>query len=301
MRSSGTQPLLECVANVSEGRIETALAALTAACGEVLRDLHRDADHHRAVLTMAGPATDVETAARRLATAAVTGLDLTGHEGSHPRFGVLDVVPFVPLEATAGRQGGTSGAVLTPPTSLAPAVTARDRFARWAAQELGLPCFLYGPLPAGTQRTLPEVRRAAFGDLVPDFGPPDPHPTAGACAVGARSFLVAYNLWLADAPTALPAARAAAAGVRGPAVRALGLEVGEHVQVSCNLVDPFTVGPAAVHDRVAALVGAQGVDIDHCELVGLLPEAVFAAVPPRRRAVLGLDESATIEARLGWR
>lgn len=284
-------PGLECVVNVSEGRDDDALEALATVCGGVLADVHRDADHHRAVLTLAGPAPAVEAAARALTAAAVARLHLDGHRGSHPRFGVVDVVPFVPLET------GPDGR-LRPPAALDTAVGARDRFADWAAGRLGLPCFLYGPLPGGGARTLPEVRRGAFTRLAPDVGPAVPHPTAGACAVGARGFLVAYNLWLDDRPDGLALARTVAAEVRGPAVRTLGLDVGGRAQVSCNLVDPFAVGPEALYDEVRALLEPHGATIARCELVGLVPQAVRDAVTPARRDLLDLGTGATVEARL---
>lgn len=284
-------PGLECVVNVSEGRDDVALHTLATACGGVLADVHRDADHHRAVLTLAGPAPAVESAARALTAAAVANLHLDGHRGSHPRFGVVDVVPFVPLEAALDGR-------LRPPAALDAAVGARDRFARWAADTLGLPCFLYGPLPGGGARSLPEVRRGAFTGLAPDVGPAVPHPTAGACAVGARGFLVAYNLWLDDRPDGLALARTVAAEVRGPAVRTLGLDVGGRAQVSCNLVDPFAVGPEALYDEVRALLEPYGARIARCELVGLVPQAVRDAVTPVRRDLLDLDAGATVEARL---
>lgn len=287
-------PDLECVVNVSEGRSDDVLDRLAAACGDVLVDLHRDAGHHRAVLTLAGAGPEVEEAVRVLAVAAIERLDLSGHEGSHPRLGVLDVVPFVPLEAPR------RGRPFAQPAELGRAMMARDRFAGWAGRTLGLPCFRYGPLPEGGERSLPEVRRGAFRALAPDTGPSEPHPTAGACAVGARRFLVAYNLWLADQPEAgaLAVARSVAVAVRGPAVRALGLDVGGRAQVSCNLVDPFAVGPAAVYDRVSDLVAAAGGAVESAELVGLLPAAVLDAVPAVRWEALGLSRSTTLEARL---
>lgn len=290
-------PDLECVANVSEGRSDEVLDRLAVVCGEVLVDLHRDPHHHRSVLTLAGAGPEVEEAARALATAGVELLDLDGHTGSHPRFGVLDVVPFVPLEATR------AGRPLTVPSDLGRAMVARDRFAAWAGRTLGLPCFRYGPLPEGGERSLPEVRRRAFRGLVPDTGPATPHPTAGSCAVGARRFLVAYNLWLADRPGVdVPAvARSVAADLRGPAVRALGLDVGERSQVSCNLVDPLAVGPAAVFDRVASLAEEAGGGVEGAELVGLIPEAVLLAIPADRWESLGLGRSMTLESRLSWR
>jgi glutamate formiminotransferase len=258
--------VLECVVNVSEGRRPGVIAALAAAAGADLLDVHSDHHHHRSVLTLAGVG-----APRRVTRAAVEMLDLDGHDGVHPRIGVVDVVPFVPYGDD---------------TTMAEAITARDDFATWAADELGVPCFLYGP-----ERTLPELRRNAFGALPPDRGPARPHPTAGAIAVGARPVLVAYNLWLAEAD--LDEARRIAAGLRSPAIRALGLAVGDRVQVSCNLIDPASVGPAAVHDRVAAEAR-----IDRAELVGLVPRPVLLAIDADRWAALDLDEDRTIEARV---
>ncbi|HEX3947745.1 MAG TPA: hypothetical protein VHW47_08560 [Acidimicrobiales bacterium] len=288
---AGRLASLECVVNVSEGRAGDRLEQLATACGEVLLDLHRDPDHHRSVLTLGGPGQLVEEAARALTATAVASLDLTGHDGRHPRIGVVDVVPFVPLDRSPS--GGSA------PVDLSPAVAARGRFARWAAAELGLPCFLYGPLPDGTVRSLPEVRKRAFAGLVPDRGPTAAHPTAGACAVGARPVLVAYNLWLAGGDLGL--ARSVGAAIRGPAVRALGLELSGAVQVSCNLIDPLQVGPAQVYDVVTGMLEGSGVGVDRTELVGLLPEAALQAVPAGRWEQLDLRPETTIEARLSRR
>jgi glutamate formiminotransferase len=280
---------VECVVNVSEGRDEAVLAALAASAGPALLDLHRDPDHHRAVLTLAGPPDGVVAAARSLATATVELLDLRAHGGVHPRLGVLDVVPFVPF-----RPGAAA------PTDLTAAIALRDDFARWLADELGVPSFLYGPLPGGRTRTLPEIRRHAFapnGGLTPDFGPAHPDPRLGATAVGARRVLVAYNVWVSS----LEVARLVAPQVRGPNVRALALAVGERAQVSCNLVEPDAFGPAQLYDLVAALAADAGGAVDGAELVGLVPEVVLAAVPRVRWPEVGLSDEATIESRLGAR
>lgn len=257
--------MLECVVNISEGRDLEAIEAIGAAAGAELLDVHTDPHHHRSVLTLVG-----EEAARAVTREAVARIDLRRHEGVHPRIGAVDVVPFVPL----------AGA------SLADAVAARDRYCRWAAQELGLPCFTYGP-----ERSLPEVRREAFRGLAPATGPDHPHPSAGAVAVGARPVLVAYNVWLAEPD--LDLARRIAREVRSRTVRALGLAVGRRVQVSMNLVEPAVTGPAAAADAVAARA-----DVAGCELVGLVPEGVLAAVPERRWAELDLSADRTIEERL---
>lgn len=255
--------------NVSEGRDPAVLAALADAAGDDLLDQHVDPHHHRTVLTTVG-----EDAARRIARVAVARIDLTHHEGVHPRLGAVDVVPFVALD------GATE----------ADAQFARDDFAEWAGAELGLPAFAYG----GDGPTLPEVRKRAFQDLAPVAGPSRPHPTAGAVAVGFRPPLVAYNVWLAEPEVAV--ARRVAAEVREKGIRALGLAVGDRVQVSMNLVDPFRLGPAEAYDRVAAKVPPDG-----AELVGLLPQAVLRAIPPARWDELDLAEDRTIEERLARR
>jgi glutamate formiminotransferase len=247
--------VLECVINISEGHDGPALRAIVDAAGDALLDLHRDEHHNRSVLTVVG-----EDAPRAVAAVAVDRLDIRTHVGAHPRIGVVDVVPFVPLAGS----------------TFADALRARNDFAAWAQAELGLPCLLYGP-----ERPLPELRRMTF----------TPHPTAGGCAVGAREVLVAYNLWLADAD--LPLAKEIAEAIRSPAIRALGFHVGDAVQVSCNLVDPRRVGPADVYDLVA-----ERAEVARAELVGLVPRDVLHAVPAGRWEALDLDEDRTIERRI---
>lgn len=260
--------LLECVINISEGRDPSVIAAVASAAGGSLLDVHSDPHHNRSVLTLGGPR--VLEHARNVAQAVVERIDITNHVGVHPRLGALDVVPFVPLGVT----------------TLDEAVAARDRFARWAGEELGLPCFLYGP-----HRSLPLVRKQAFRTIQPDLGPARPHVTAGACAVGARGVLLAYNLWLADAD--LARGRQIAARIRGPHLRTLGLDVGGEIQVSCNLIEPGTLGPEEVYDLVAAEA-----DISRAELVGLLPEEILKPIPRQRWAQLDLSPAQTIERRL---
>lgn len=266
--------MLECVVNISEGVRPDVVAAVARAAGSALLDVHRDAWHHRAVLTLAGP--EVVEAAEAVAAAAVGSIDLVTHAGAHPRLGVVDVVPFVPIGS--GR--------VAPAPDLGQALRARGVFARFAAERLGLPCFIYGP-----ERSLPEVRRGAFTTLAPDFGPTEADPHAGAVCVGARAPLVAYNLWLADAD--LDLARRVARALRAPEVRALAMVVGDHVQVSCNLVAPWRVGPGAVFDEVAVLAR-----VERAELVGLVPAEVLRNEPVSRWERLDLGEERTIEARL---
>jgi glutamate formiminotransferase / 5-formyltetrahydrofolate cyclo-ligase len=258
-------PLLESVVNISEGSRPHVVTAIASSAVGSLLDVHSDVHHNRSVLTLVG-----EEAPRAVARAAVAALDLRRHQGVHPRFGVVDVVPFVPLAGS----------------TLVDAVAARDRFLDWMASDLGVPGFAYGP-----ERTLPEVRRLAFAELPPDRGPSRPHPTAGAAAVGARPVLVAWNVWLADPD--LARAQRIAREIRGPRLRALGLPVGRRVQVSMNLVDPEELGPADAWDLVAergAIAGA--------ELVGLVPRSVLDRTDPARWAELDLAEGKTIESRL---
>lgn len=260
--------MLECVINISEGRDPTIIEKIGDAAGSDLLDIHIDADHNRSVFTLLG-----ESAPRSVTEIALQTLNICRHSGVHPRIGVVDVVPFVPLEAT----------------TMADAVRARDEFAAWVSTEYSIPCFLYGP-----ERSLPEVRKHAFTELKPNLGPGSPHPTAGAIAVGARQILVAYNLWLAEPD--LEIAKTLARSLRSPEVRALGLTVGPHVQVSMNLIDPVRVGPDHVYDIVSSTT-----KVARCELVGLIPQEVLYRVPKHRWNQLGLSEECTIEARLNHR
>lgn len=257
--------------NVSEGRDLEAIAALVAVAGRDCLDVHVDAHHHRAVLTLVG------TEAPRAVTArAVEALDLAIHDGAHPRHGVVDVVPFVALDGS----------------TFADARAARDAYGRWLAEALGVPGLAYGP-----ERTLPEARRAARQrPLEPTWGPTEPHRTAGITCVGARPVLVAYNVWLARPDVA--EARRVAAAVRGPHLRSLGLAVGWRAQVSMNLIAPDLVGPADAFDAVAAQSNA---GVLGAELVGLVPEAVLRAVDASRWDELDLSADRTIEARLAAR
>ena len=271
-QASASGSALECVVNVSEGRDERLLARLAAVCGDDLLDVHTDPHHNRSVFTLLG-----EEAPRALTATAVDRLDLRHHTGAHPRLGVVDVVPFVALD-------GDTGA----------ARAARDAFAIWAGDALALPCFLYGD-----ERTLPELRREAFTSLVPDTGPPSSHPTAGACAVGHRGVLVAYNVWLPGGDLAV--AREVAGVVRRPGLRALGLPVGPRVQVSMNLVSPEEIGPAAAFDLVDGYARSLDSRAEGAELVGLLPRSVLDAVTPERWEELDLSPDRTIEARIARR
>jgi glutamate formiminotransferase / 5-formyltetrahydrofolate cyclo-ligase len=249
--------MLECVVNLSIGDNADTLDRLEQLCGKQLLNVHSDPYHNRSVFTLLG----VE-APRTLARAAVEQLDIARHAGVHPRLGVVDVVPFVPI--------GSS--------TLAEALRARDEFAEFASRELEVPIFFYG----GGQRTLPEIRGNAWNDLAPDLGPSHPHPTAGAMCVGVRGLLVAYNVWLKD--NDLELAKHIARALRGPSIRTLGLQVGDRVQVSMNLIDPDRLGPMEAFDLVTEQAAVSG-----AELVGLVPRAVLERIPGARWEELDLS------------
>lgn len=260
--------MLECVINVSEGQNKAVLAELAQCVSGALLDVHTDPDHNRTVFTLVG--TD---AARELTRTAIRLCDVNAHHGVHPRLGVVDVVPFVPL------QGST----------MSDAIAARDDFAQWAGHELTVPVFMYGQ-----QRSLPDIRKNAWTTLTPDVGPQEPHPTAGAICVGAREPLVAWNMWLDNVD--LEKTRQIAARVRSLQIRTLGLQVGQFTQVSCNLIAPDTHGPDVAYDLVAAHA-----HIDRCELVGLVPRATLEKILSDRWERLDLDDTKTIEYRLEHR
>ncbi len=281
--------MLECVVNVAEGRDAAVLSRLATACGEALLDLHADADHHRSVFTLAGPGPrDAGWAATTLTRAAAAELDLSDHDGVHPRLGIVDVVPFVAL----GEPEGV-------------AVDAAGAFAAWIVAELGVPVFLYGAAdPEG--RDLPSLRREAFHGRRPDLGPDEPHPRWGATAVGARPPLVAVNCWLDRDDLAL--ARSIAGTVRGrdgglPGVRALGLRLASagRVQVSMNVTDLAAAGVEAACEAVRAEAEGAEATVERLEWVGLVPAEEVERSSRAFRAWSGLDRSRSIEDRLAVR
>jgi glutamate formiminotransferase len=286
VESQGALGVLECVVNVSCSGPD-ALGPLLAAVPDTLLDVHDDPGHDRSVLTLAGERAQLGAALRSLARATVETVDLAEHDGPHPRFGVLDVVPFVPLDGVLGDPRG------------APWETARaerDAFARWLVDELGLPSFFYGP-----ERSLPEARALARRGAAPDSAGPHRHPTAGVACVGVRQPLVAYNVWL-PASVPLEAAEHLARRLRRPGViRALAFSVGGRPQVSFNLIEARLFGPREAFRAVAEHFGEPACT---AELVGLMPSAVLSAVPRAEWEQLDLSEARTIEARLtarSWR
>ena len=277
------------VPNVSEGRdaavLEAIGAAFAAAGARVLHD-SADPDHHRAVFTLAGEPGALADAVAAGAIVAAERIDVTRHEGEHPRVGAVDVAPIVYLdEADRG-------------AACAEALILADRLG-----EAGLPVLLYGALGGG--RTRADLRRGglealtrrlAAGELVTDAGPAAPHPTAGVILVAARPPLAAFNLELAAGAT-LEQARAIAARIREggeeglPGVRALGLflQRAGTVQVSTNVEDLGRVRPADVLERVA-----RHATVARAELIAPAPRAAWEGWPDDVR----LDSPPPLEALL---
>jgi glutamate formiminotransferase / 5-formyltetrahydrofolate cyclo-ligase len=291
-------PLFEAVPNFSEGKDDTKISRITEAVraipGVRILGLHSDPDHNRSVLTFAGEEDPVLSGGLALAQACADELDLASQSGEHPRMGVLDVLPFVPLEGAkmddavrlAHRAGETLGS-------------------------LGFPVFLYGSAATNPHRqALPTVRRGGYegvasriGDPLwrPDYGPTTLDPHRGAVAVGARPFLVAFNAYLDT--DEVEVARAVARRVREsggglPAVRALGFHVGGKAQVSMNLTDLEQTAIPVALEAVRAAAADLGTSVESTELVGLAP---LEAVLQTARYYLGLrelDAHHVLESRL---
>jgi glutamate formiminotransferase / 5-formyltetrahydrofolate cyclo-ligase len=286
--------LLEAVPNVSDGRDPAVIEEVGAAFATAARVLHvhSDGDHHRSVFTLVAEDEPLVEALLAGISRAVELIDLRAHAGVHPRVGVVDVVPVVPLRADA----------------MARARAVAARVAARVGVELDVPVFLYGESsggvrPAHFRRGGPEElqRRIDRGELVPDAGPSRMHPTAGAALVGARKLLVAFNLELASDD--LEAAREIAAVVRESSgglsgVQALGLRLPEagRAQVSLNVVDVESSGLADVVAAVRREALARGVEVARGELVGLLPEACVAE--PDALALDDLPDHLVLERRI---
>ena len=272
---------VECVPNFSEGRRKDVIAAIEGAVtgtpGALLLDRHTDPDHNRTVLTFAGPPAAVLDAALRACDVAVARIDLTRHAGWHPRIGAMDVLPFVPLEDT----------------SLESCVALARQAGEAIWRRFRVPVYLYEEAALKPERRdLSNIRRGGFETLLqaagrepecaPDIGGPGLHATAGATVVGARRFLIAWNVNLETDDVA--AARRIAERVREssggfPCVKALGLFLASRgrAQVSMNLTDFQRTGLAEVFLAIEQEARRLGVAVSGSELVGLIPELALRA------------------------
>ncbi|HEX2110454.1 MAG TPA: glutamate formimidoyltransferase [Gaiellaceae bacterium] len=288
---------LESVPNISEGRDERVLVPLRRAMSQPARllDVHVDADHHRSVYTLVGFGEELVATLIAGIRAAVDLIDLGAHEGAHPRIGVADVVPIVPLRPEDEDRARAAALVLA------------DRL----ADELGLPVFFYGRLtedgrePAFYRRGGPEElqRRIDAGELVPDRGPPRLHASAGAAIVGVRRPLIAFNVNLraADVGVAREIARLVRERDGGfPGVRALGLELPRAglVQVSMNVTDWEAAALHEIVARIAAEAEARGAEVVGSELVGLMAAGAAVAAAGALLRIDGFDARHVLELRL---
>ncbi|HEX6699994.1 MAG TPA: glutamate formimidoyltransferase [Gaiellaceae bacterium] len=288
---------LEAVPNFSEGRDGSTIDALGRALSgrAELLDVHADADHNRSVFTLVGSEEELVAALLDGIACAVERIDLGRHVGAHPRIGAADVVPIVPIR----------------PGDMERARACALQLAERIGRELALPVFLYGEAaptrgrgPAFFRRggTDELARRVASGEIAPDFGPRELHPTAGGVVLGARRPLIAFNVNLRGT---VDLARAIAGIVREsgggfPGVRALGLDLPRAglVQVSMNVEDWEA---AALHDIVARVeeeARSRGADVVGSELVGLMPAGAGAAAAGAMLRIDGFDASRLLELRL---
>ena len=296
------QTLIECVPNFSEGRdpavVDAIVRALLAGPDVYLLDREMDADHNRSVVTFVGTRESVGEAALRAIGAAAELIDLNRHQGAHPRLGATDVVPFVPL---AG-------------------VTLEDcvHIAEWVAEEtwrrFKIPTYLYEAAARKPERAnLENIRRGQFEGVReeignnphrhPDFGEAALHPTAGATVVGARKFLIAYNINL-NTPDAAPA-KAIAKKIRAssggfPCVKAMGLELKARnlTQVSMNLTDFETTSLAKVFEAVAMEAAALGIQVVGSEVVGLIPRQALDGAAVQLLRIENFRPELVVENRL---
>jgi glutamate formiminotransferase len=273
-------PIVECVPNFSEGSDRDKVIQIVRAMrvdGVHLLDWSLDADHNRSVVTIAGAPEAVVEAAVRGAGKAAELINLTAQTGAHPRIGAADVIPFVPV----------SGISLVQCAMLA----RQAGLAIW--RRFGVPVYFYEAAAARPDRVnLEDVRRGQFEGLLkdsprdtrrqPDVGGPELHATAGACAVGARKFLIAYNIYLADGGSAEAVSlarsiakeiRASGGGLSG--VKAMGVLANGRPQVSMNITDFHQTSVARLHAAVAEIASRHGAAIAEGELIGLIPEQAF--------------------------
>jgi glutamate formiminotransferase / 5-formyltetrahydrofolate cyclo-ligase len=297
---TGTDALVVCVPNFSEGRRAEVIDAICDALATTpkgARLVYRQADpeHNRLDTTVVGSPDAVRSSALAGAAAAVERIDMTTHEGGHPRMGAADVIPFVPLRRI----------------SMEEVVELARAFGAELADMLHIPVYLYDRAAASPERAnLAEVRRGEFeglreavarGERLPDFGPHE-IGRAGATAVGARKPLVAFNMYLTGSEDAAKeiarAVRESSGGL--PALRAIGFAVPERgaVTVSMNLIDVDVTAPRVAFDAVSALAAERGMQVLSSEIVGFAPAAALAVDDPEHLRLEGFDADEQILERL---
>jgi glutamate formiminotransferase len=292
--------LVECVPNISEGRradvISAVASAITAVPGVRLLDQTSDADHNRSVFTFAGEPDAVARAAHALVDVSLREIDMRTHKGEHPRLGAVDVVPFVPISGIAMNE----------------CVALAHRFGREVAAKHRVPVYFYANAALRPDRAkLGDIRNkvqyeglagALATTHVPDAGPATFNERAGGVVVGARPFLIAFNIELDSTDLAL--AKRIAKEIREssgglPAVQALGFALTDppRVQVSMNLLDFRTTSLATVWREVEARATAAGVKVLRGELIGMVPLDAALQVGGDALRLDGFDRTRVIEAR----
>ena len=267
-------PLIECVANVSEGRregvIQDLATALRDSAGIQLLNVSSDPAHNRTVFTMVGDGPALEAAVLRLFERALPAIDLRAHSGEHPRMGAVDVVPFIPIEGV----------------TMAECVELARKVGLVIAERFAVPIYLYEEAATSTaRRNLEDIRRGEFEGLSakmqdpawkPDFGLSQPHPSAGASVIGARMPLIAFNINLETdrldvAKKIASAIRFSSGGLRY--VKAMGVQLEDRslVQVSMNLTNFEKTPIFRVFDLVKREAERYGVAVRESEIVGLVP------------------------------
>ena len=290
--------IIESAPNFSEGRRPEVVAALVEtiqAPGVLLLNSSSDWDHNRSVITIAGPPSAVIEGLFRAVALAAQTINLFTHQGVHPRLGAADVVPLIPIQNCTLQQ----------------CVEWAQQLGQRIGTTLGLPVYLYEAAATRLERrNLADVRRGEFEQLVqeihlpqrtPDYGPAQVGP-AGAVIVGARQFLIAYNVFLntADVTIAKRISKAIRASSGGyPAVKAMGLLVNGQAQVSMNLVDYTQTPPHIVFDAIVRLAAAEGVTVDRSELIGLIPQAAVVQAAAHYLKLPDLTTLRLVEPAIG--
>jgi glutamate formiminotransferase len=289
--------LIECVPNFSEGRDETVIEEIVAAVKTAkILDLHSDPDHNRSVVTMIGPPEGVKQAALDLTERAMQLLKVTDHSGEHPFIGVVDVIPFIPLGESTMQE----------------AVTLAHRTGHELWQKFKLPVYFYGEsAKIAERRDLPYVRKGGYHALVNEINSPHRKPDvgaglhhdAGAVAVGARNFLIAFNVNLdtGDEDIAHSIAKAIREKDGGlPGVRALGIFLDSRgiSQVSINITNHKETSLKLVYDEVAAWAKEYKVNILESEIVGLIPASAAFAGMKEKLKLQAFDQNMVLDNHL---
>ncbi|HHU25758.1 MAG TPA: glutamate formimidoyltransferase [Bacteroidales bacterium] len=293
--------IIECVPNFSEGRdkqkVERIADAFRGKKGVKLLDYSSDEDHNRSVITVAGEPEAIKFAVIEAIGKAVELIDLTQHQGQHPRMGAVDVVPFIPIKNVTMEE----------------AVAISKEVAEAVAQRYGLPSYLYEKSASAPHReNLAAVRRGEFEGLTekmrlpgwkPDFGPSLPHPTAGAVAIGARVPLVAYNVNLGTGNLDIAKAiakkvRFIGGGLRCCKAMGVALEGRGITQVSMNLTDYTQTAIYRAHEMVRMEARRYGVPVVGAEVIGLVPLEALVDVAAYYLGLEDFSIDKVLEARL---